>query len=84
MRFQRSVLIVALTAAALVSGSAVRADPNYRAAIAGAEDSDLADLSDEVSELKSLEDKPPASEEALRGRADRDFGRLAGAAYFRR
>jgi translocation and assembly module TamA len=34
-----------------------------------------------VSELKSLEDRPPASEEALRRRADRDLGRLTDAAH---
>ena len=62
-------------------GPAVRADMNYRAEITGAEDSDLADLLDKVSELKQLEDKPPASEEALRRRADRDLGRLADAAH---
>jgi translocation and assembly module TamA len=80
MRVRRFVLMVAL-AAALASGSAVRADLNYRAEIAGAEDSELADLLDKVSELKTLEDKPPASEEALRRRADRDLGRLADAAH---
>jgi translocation and assembly module TamA len=67
--------------AALVPTVAVRADLNYRAEITGAEDSDLADLLDKVSELKTLEDKPPASEEALRRRADRDLGRLAEAAH---
>ena len=61
--------------------TAVRADLNYRAEITGAEDSDLTDLLDKVSELKTLEDKPPASEEALRRRADRDLGRLADAAH---
>src|SRR5439155_1726116 len=39
------------------------------------------DLLDSVSELKTLEDKVPASEEALRRRADRDLGRLADAAH---
>src|SRR4029077_2882560 len=73
-------LIVALTTP-LVSGSAARADLNYRAEITGAEDSDLADLLDKVSELKTLEDKPPASEEALRRRAERDLARLADAAH---
>ena len=62
-------------------GPAVRADLNYRAEITGAEDSDLADLLDKVSELKTLENKPPASEEALRRRPDRDLGRLADAAH---
>ena len=80
MGVRRFFLIVAL-ATALVPGSAARADLNYRAEITGAEDSDLADLLDKVSELKTLEDKPPASEEALRRRADRDLGRLADAAH---
>ena len=80
MGVRRFLLSLALTAA-FVPGSTVRADLNYRAEITGAEDSDLADLLDKVSELKSLEDKPPASEEALRRRADRDLGRLADAAH---
>ncbi len=80
MWIRRFLPIVAL-AAALTPGPAVRADLNYRAEITGAEDSDLADLLDKVSELKSLEEKPPASEEALRRRADRDLGRLADAAH---
>src|SRR6266850_810928 len=80
MRVRRFFLIVALTTT-LMSGPAARADLNYRAEITGAEDSDLADLLDKVSELKTLEDKPPASEEALRRRADRDLERLADAAH---
>jgi translocation and assembly module TamA len=68
-------------AAALTSSPATHADMNYRAEISGSEDGDLADLLDKVSELKTLEDKPPASEEALRRRADRDLGRLADAAH---
>src|SRR5437660_8894181 len=80
MRVQCLFLIVAL-ATALVPGRAARADLNYRAEITGAEDSGLAALLDKVSELKTLEDKPPASEEALRRRADRDLGRLADAAH---
>ena len=79
MRIRRILLIVVL-ATVLIPGRAARADLNYRAEITGAEDSDLADLLDKVSELKTLEDIPPASEEALRGRADRDLGRLADAA----
>ena len=70
MRIQRFFLVLVLIAAWLTS-SAARADLNYRAEITGAEDSDLADLLDKVSELKTLEDKPPASEEALRRRAER-------------
>src|SRR4029077_20042440 len=54
---------------------------NYRAEITGAEDTDLADLLEKVSELKTLADKPPVSEEALRRRADRDLARLADAAH---
>jgi translocation and assembly module TamA len=80
MRLRRFFLITAL-ATALVPGPAVRADLNYRAEITGTEDSELADLLDKVSELKTLEDKPPVSEEALRRRADRDLGRLADAAH---
>ena len=80
MGVRRLFLTVALTTV-LVPGPAVRADLNYRAEITGAEDGDLADLLDKISELKTLEDKPPASEEALRRRADRDLGRLADAAH---
>jgi translocation and assembly module TamA len=80
MWIRRFLPIVAL-AAALVPGPAVHADVSYRAEITGAEDSELADLLDKVSELKTLEDKLPASEEALRRRADRDLGRLADAAH---
>ncbi|MGB9644249.1 MAG: hypothetical protein WCB44_03820, partial [Stellaceae bacterium] len=80
MGVSRFFLAVALTTV-LVPGPAVRADLNYRAEITGAEDSELTDLLDKVSELKTLEDKPPASEEALRRRADRDLGRLTDAAH---
>jgi translocation and assembly module TamA len=80
MRVRRFFLMVAMTTA-LVSSPPAGADLNYRAEITGAEDSDLADLLDKVSELKTLEDKPPASEEALRRRADRDLERLADAAH---
>src|SRR5271155_6068985 len=79
MGVRRFLLTVALTTV-LVPGPSGRADLNYRAEITGAEDSDLADLLDKVSELKTLEDRPPASEEALRRRAERDLGRLADAA----
>jgi translocation and assembly module TamA len=68
-------------AVALVPGPAAYADLDYRVEITGADDGELADLLDSVSELKTLEDKPPASEEALRRRADRDLGRLADAAH---
>src|SRR5712671_1835367 len=80
MRLRWFVVTIAL-AIALVPGAAAYADLNYRVEITGAEDSELADLLDSVSELKTLEDKPPASEEALRRRADRDLGRLADAAH---
>ena len=66
---------------ALLPGGAARADVDYRAEITGAEDSELASLLDKVSALKTLEDKPPVSEEALRRRADGDLGRLADAAH---
>src|ERR1700747_1982327 len=80
MWIRRFLPMVAFVAT-LTPGPAVRADVNYRVEITGAEDSDLANLLDKVSELKTLEDKPPASEEALRRRADRDVGRLADAAH---
>src|ERR1700737_1459855 len=80
MRLRWFLMTIAL-AIALVPGAAAYADLNYRVEITGAEDSELADLLDSVSELKTLEDKPPASEEALRRRADRDLGRLADAAH---
>jgi translocation and assembly module TamA len=80
MRARRFLVTVALTMA-LVASPPADADLNYRAEITGAEDSDLAELLDKVSELKTLEDKPPASEEALRRRADRDLERLADAAH---
>jgi hypothetical protein len=80
MRLRHCVLIVAVVAA-LVSSPAARADVNYRAEITGAEDSELASLLDKVSELKTLEDKPPVSDEALGRRADRDLERLADAAH---
>ena len=80
MRVRRFFLIVAFVMV-LVPGPAVHADLNYHTEITGAEDSDLADLLEKVSELKTLEDKPPVSEEALRRRADRDLGRLADAAH---
>ena len=81
MRVRWLYLIVVLIAAVFVPGSVAGADLNYRTEITGVEDSDLADLLDKISELKTLEDKPPVSEEALRRRADRDLGRLADAAH---
>src|SRR5260370_26842304 len=81
MRVRQAFFLVVALITPLVSSFVARADLNYRAEITGAEDSDLADVLDKVSELKTLEDKPPASEEALRRRADRDLGRLADAAH---
>src|SRR5258708_13236248 len=80
MGVRRFFLVIAV-ATTLVPDVAVRADLNYRAEITGAEDSDLANLLDKVPELKTLEDKPPVSEEALRRRADGDLSRLADAAH---
>jgi translocation and assembly module TamA len=77
----RGFLLTIALAAALILGGVARADVNYRTEITGAEDSELASLLDKVSELKTLEDKLPASEEALRRRADRDLERLADAAH---
>ena len=72
--------MLALTAA-LLPATAGQADIRYRTTITGAASGDLADLLDKVSELKSLEGRQPASEEALRRRADRDLARLADAAH---
>jgi translocation and assembly module TamA len=80
MQLRRFLITIAL-AIALVAGPAAYGDLKYRAEITGTEDSEFADLLDSVSELKTLEDKPPASEEALRRRADRDLERLADAAH---
>src|SRR5712671_6530704 len=80
MQLRRFLITIAL-AIALVAGPAAYGDLKYRAEISGTEDSEFADLLDSVSELKTLEDKPPASEEALRRRADRDLERLADAAH---
>jgi translocation and assembly module TamA len=77
----RGSLLVVGFATLLVCSSGAFADLNYQAEIVGAEDSDLASLLDKVSELKTLEDKPPVSEEALRRRAERDLGRLVDAAH---
>ena len=74
-------MLVVLIQAALVPGFGAHADVSYRVEFTGVEDSELADLTEKVSELKTLEDKPPASEETLRRRADRDLGRLADAAH---
>lgn len=68
---------------ALCLGAPVWADITYETSIEvrGAEDAELSDLLDDVSQLKQLEeDKKPASEEALRRRADDDLERLKDAA----
>lgn len=65
MGARRFFLTVAL-ATALVPTPPARAELNYHAEITSVDDKDLADLLDKVYELKTLEDKPSASEEALR------------------
>lgn len=80
MPVRRNLAILAL-AAALLPAPAGQADIRYRTKITGAGRGDLADLLDKVSELKTLEGRQPASEEALRRRADRDLVRLADAAH---
>jgi translocation and assembly module TamA len=62
-------------------GSPVFADLRYDTEIKGVDDSDLSSLLDDVSQLKKLEDNKPASEEALRRRADADLDRLKDAAH---
>src|SRR4051794_778903 len=64
-----------------LTGPSGRADLRYETEIAGVEDSALADLLGEVSELKSLQDRLPASEQALRRRAERDLELLTDAAH---
>ena len=80
MPVRRNLAILAL-AAVLLPAPAGQADIRYRTTITGAGSGDLADLLDKVSELKTLEQRQPASEEALRRRADRDLVRLADAAH---
>jgi translocation and assembly module TamA len=60
---------------------AVSAELRYEANIVGVDDSDLADLLADVSQLKTLDDRLPASEEALRRRAEGDLDRLKEAAH---
>ena len=74
-------LLMGGAAACLCGPLVLAADLRYEAKITGVQDSSLADLLDEISELKSLEDRLPASEEALRRRADRDLERLKDAAH---
>ncbi len=76
-RFVPLVLLAMLCAPA----PSVRADLKYEAKIVGVEDAGLADLLDEVSELKTLDDRLPPSEAALRRRAEGDVGRLTEAAH---
>ncbi|HZT90015.1 MAG TPA: autotransporter assembly complex family protein [Stellaceae bacterium] len=80
MRFGRIGVIVGAMLGCWVGPSAL-ADVRYEAEIKGVEDSALADLLDKVSELKTLEDRRPASEEALRRRAEADLERLKEAAH---
>ncbi len=63
-----------------LAGSSVLADLRYETEITGIDNSALADLLGDVSELKSLQDRLPASEQALRRRADRDLDLLTDAA----
>src|SRR3954463_15180573 len=64
-----------------LTGPSGLADLRYETEIVGADDSALADLLGEVSELKSLQDRLPASEQALRRRAERDLELLSDAAH---
>jgi translocation and assembly module TamA len=77
-------LLVAAGLGVLCLGAPVSADIAYETGIdiRGAEDAELSDLLADVSQLKKLEeDKKPASEEALRRRADDDLERLKDAAH---
>ncbi|HEX5454478.1 MAG TPA: BamA/TamA family outer membrane protein [Stellaceae bacterium] len=73
----RLFLAVAL---ACTAGAAAHADIRYKTQVVGAKGA-LSDLLGEVSQLKALEDRPPVSEQALRGRADRDLDQLSDAAH---
>ena len=79
-RRRRIGLLVGIGLACL-AGPSVLADLRYETEIAGVDDSALADLLGEVSELKSLQDRLPASEQALRRRAERDLELLTDAAH---
>ena len=76
-RFGRVVALAILCSPII----AVSAELRYEAKIVGVADSDLADLLAEISQLKTLEDRLPASEEALRRRAEDDLDRLKEAAH---
>src|ERR1700730_9921747 len=80
MRAAKFGLIVAL-AISCSPVPAVFADLRYETKIIGIGASDLADLVAEVSQLTTLEDRPPASGEALRRRAEDDLDRLKDAAH---
>jgi translocation and assembly module TamA len=66
--------------AALLCARSAFADLPYRTEITGAE-GDLRALLGRVSALKTRENRPPASAEALRRRAEDDLARLADAAH---
>jgi translocation and assembly module TamA len=76
-RFGRVVALAILCSPII----AVSAELRYEAKIVGVDDSELADLLADVSQLKTLEDRLPASEEALRRRAEDDLPRLKEAAH---
>ena len=80
MRVRRWGLLLALAVAWSPQPSAF-ADLRYETTITGVADPDLAELLDNISDLKTLEDRHPASEEALHRRADGDLARLTGAAH---
>jgi translocation and assembly module TamA len=80
MRLRRWGLLISL-AVACSSAPLAFAELRYETTITGVEDSDLADLLDKISDLKTLEDRHPASKEALRRRADGDLLRLTDAAH---
>jgi translocation and assembly module TamA len=79
MRWRRPLALLLLVTLVVVSRPAWP-DFSYTTRITGAED-DLADLLEEVSQLKKLEERQPPSEEALRRRADEDLDRLKEAAH---
>jgi translocation and assembly module TamA len=66
--------VFALSAAYFVSP--LRAEVPYKTEILGTDDNQLVSEIDGVSQLVSLEDKPPKSDKALRRRAEEDLPRL--------